>query len=169
MTPPPDSIAIANLVVSAVTALCAIYIAFLALRHTAKPRIDVMLLRSGDELLGCNTEILFNLEVRNVGYWYAAAPAINITVYCNFDPAFAPLELRYGSTQETTNTHVRIGKGGVKYLKAEGLKLSRRDEAERIHVLAKTPGYPGNFVIKVTAFSEEGASITREFQVKCDI
>src|ERR1035437_6360964 len=103
MTPPPDSIAIANLVVSAVTALCAIYIAFLALRHTAKPRIDVMLLRSGDELLGCNTEILFNLEVRNVGYWYAAAPAINITVYCNFDPAFAPLELRYGSTQETTN------------------------------------------------------------------
>lgn len=167
MTAAPDPIAIANLVISTVTALCAIYIAFLALRHTAKPRIDVSLLNHMDEPLGCNTEIIFDFEVRNIGYWYASAPAINITVYCNFDPAFNLSELRYGSTQETINTHVRTGKRGLKYIRAEGLKLSRRDEAERIHVLAKTPNYPGVFGIKATAFSEEGASITREFNINC--
>ena len=162
-----DTIALANLVISTITALCAIYIAFLALKHTAKPRIALTLLNSTDELLNCGSETDFIFEVYNVGYWYVAAPAINITVYCNFDPAFVPLELKYGSVQEISSTHVRTGKGGLKYIRAKGIKLSRRGEAERIHVLARVPDRRGTFKLKATAFSEEGASVTRNFLVKC--
>jgi len=163
-----DQIAVASLLVSTITALCAIYLAFLALRHTAKPRVGIVLLNSTDEVLVCGTEAVFVFEVYNIGYWYGAAPAINITVYCNFDPAFEPIELRYGSIQETTNTHVRTGKGDLRYIRAEGLKLSRKGEAEKIHVIAKAPNSAGTFKIKATAFSEDGASTTREFWVRCN-
>jgi hypothetical protein len=162
-----DLIALANLIASTITALCAIYIAFLALRHTAKPRIRVVLLNSEDEVLPCGKEVTFVYEVYNVGYWYGAAPAIDVTVYCNFDPAFQPIELRYGSVQEMSNTHVRIGKGGLKYIRATGLKLVRKREAERIHVVARTPVTPGAFKINAAAFSKDGASASSEFQIRC--
>src|SRR5665213_2458854 len=109
-----DPIALANLIISTVTAISAIFIALLALRHTAKPKIDVLLLNSEDDVLDCGNEVTFIFEIYNVGYWYAAAPALNITLYCNFDPAFDLVELRYGSIQEYSNKHVRVGKEGIK-------------------------------------------------------
>jgi hypothetical protein len=163
-----DPIALANLVISTLTAVSAIFIAFLALRHTAKPKIDVLLLNSKDDVLDCGSEVMFIFEVYNVGYWYAAAPALNITLYCNFDPAFDPVELRYGSIQEYLNKHVRVGKGGLKYIRAKGLKLSQRGEAEKVYVRSFVPKQPGRYRIKATAFSDEGTGVTKEYRVKCD-
>jgi len=121
-----DMVAEANLVVSTIAASCAIYIAFLALKHTTKPRINVSLLNARDNVIRCNREAVFVFEVNNVGYWYGVAPAIDITIFCNFDPAFELKELKYGSEQEIINNHVRKGKGGLKFVRAEGIKLVRK-------------------------------------------
>ena len=77
-------IALAGLLINIVTAFAAIYIAFLALAHTAKPRISAALL--DDANLCCDHLVKLRFELRNIGYWYALPPAIDITVFCDFDP-----------------------------------------------------------------------------------
>lgn len=160
-----DPIALSNFAVSTVTAACAIYIAYLALKHTARPRIGVLIL---DGLTaGCGEEFTLDCEIYNIGYWYGTPPAINIMIYFNYDPIFDLRELHYGSAQEITNTHVRVGKGGRKFLRANGIKLVHRDSAERAHVIAVAPDTPGEYRLEISAFSENGASLSREFKIEC--
>jgi hypothetical protein len=167
MNPNADLIALAKLLISSITALCAIYIAILALKHTAKPKVDVVMLSPLHEVLVCASEVNFIFEIYNVGYWYGAAPALDIMVFCNFDPSFELSELRYGSVQELSNTHVRLGKGGQKFIRAKQIKLPSKGYAEKIHFFTTTPGRPGSYRVRITAYSSSGASAKREYSVNC--
>ncbi len=159
-----DMIAVATLVSSTVTAVAAIYVAFIALQQTARPRIDVRM--TGDFTLPAATESKFVFEVINVGHWYAAPAAAGINVYPNFDPEFKLRECRYGSVQEQVNTHVRIGKGGLTYVRAKHIGLSAKNEMEEFHVIGTTPDKAGRYRILVSATSENGASCQREFWIE---
>jgi hypothetical protein len=118
-----DVISVANLVLAAVTMVCTLYLSYAALKHTAKPKIAVSM--RAPSRLNCGEQALFEFDFVNVGYWYASPMAINVVAYCNFDPRFELLEVRYGSDQSIINTETRIGVGGMKYMKAKGINLDR--------------------------------------------
>jgi hypothetical protein len=159
-----DVVAVATLVTSTVTALAAIFIAFVALQQTARPRIDVRM--KGERAFPSGTECKFVFEVVNVGHWYGTPAASGINVYPNFDPSFTLLECRYGSVQEQVNTHLRFGKGGLAFIRAKHISLGIRNETEEFHVIGVTPQQPGRYRIVVAAVSENGASCQREFEVE---
>lgn len=161
-----DSLAVANLVFTAVTTICALYLAGAALKHGARPHINVQFLSPGPH--PCDTEVVFRFGLTNVGHWYGRPMAINTTVFCNFSPQFRLLELKYGSTQAYNDLDFKTGVGGLVYLKAKGLKLTHGEEAEEIHVRAITPPVPGEFLVRISAYSENGASLMREFSTRCD-
>lgn len=161
-----DLVALANLAIGAITALCATYLAFAALKHSAKPKIVVSLPLSAQHVC-CNNDYVFVFEITNRGHWYGTPPALNIIVYCNFHSAFDLKELRYGSVQELSNTHVRSGTGGMRFIRAKGLKLVGRGSSERIHVYARTPKEEGVYGVNVAAFSDNGASLAQDFWVRC--
>ena len=94
-----DGIAIATLIFNAVTTLCALYLAFVALHHSAKPRIKIELREP--HMMTCGSEHTLVLALRNVGHWYAKPTAVDVVVYCNFDPSFEPIEIAYGSVRHT--------------------------------------------------------------------
>lgn len=154
-----------GLILNFFTALAAVYIAFLALVHTAKPRINVVLLE--DTTQACNRLIKLRFELRNVGHWYAIPPAIDIVAYCDFDPAFDLIELDYGSQQEIHATEVRIGKGGKKYFKAKGIMLIADDLGEIVQVQLKTPQVPGRYYARLSAYSANGLSHVQDFHIEC--
>lgn len=62
---------------------------------------------------------------------------------------------------------MKAGKGGMRYLKAEGLKLSRHETGEDIHILTTTPKEPGEYRVRVTAYSVNDASFSNAFRVAC--
>jgi hypothetical protein len=106
-------------------------------------------------------------ELLNVGHWYASPIAVDLTVYFNFPVEFELQELRYGSIQEHLNTEVKVGVGGMCYLKAKGIKLSRHERGEEVHILAITPQKPANYHIRVTGHSSNDASFSKEFALSC--
>jgi len=160
-----DPIAIANLIFSIITSLCALYLSFAALRHSAKPKARVRM--TSGRTLPCDTEQICVFDFVNQGHWYARPTAIDVVVFCNFDPQFELIECLYGSTQSYSNTDVKIGVGNMKYLKAKGLKLTYGEEGEDVHVRVRTPADPGRYVIRISAFSDNGVSIKQEFKVTC--
>jgi hypothetical protein len=165
MSSSSDTLALANLVVTLVIALCALYLSYAALNHTARPAIRVKMLSPGR--LICREESLFVFEFSNAGHWYGRPTAIDVVVFSNFPPEFRLLELRYGSDQSYVDKDVRVGVGGLIYLKAKGLKLTHGEEGERIHVRAVAPEDAGECRIRISAFSENGVSLKREFRIQC--
>jgi len=161
-----DPLALANLIITSIIAFCALYLAYAALKHAATPNVRVGM--STPKTLRCNETILFVFEFTNIGYWYAKPPAINIMVFCNFAPEFKLVELRYGSSQAYTDTDAKIGVGKMAYLKAKGLKLMYGEEAEEVHVKAITPEVEGKYRIRISAFSDNGVNIRKEFTIRCE-
>ncbi|OIQ73230.1 hypothetical protein GALL_451320 [mine drainage metagenome] len=161
-----DLIALVTLAFTVVTTICALFLSYTALKHTVRPNIGVQMLN--DTNLVCGKKTTFIFEFTNQGYWYGSPIAVDVTVYCNFEPVFDLLEIAYGSIQEIVNTEVRIGVGRMKYLKAKGLKLSRREAGEQIHVKVMTPRLPGTYLIRISAYSENAASLVTKFNVKCE-
>lgn len=160
-----DPIAIANLIFSIITSICALYLSFAALRHSAKPKVQVKM--NSAKILTCDCEQICVFDFINQGHWYARPTAIDVIVFCNFDPRFELIECLYGSTQSYSNTNVKLGVGKMKYLKAKGLKLTYGEEGEEVHVRVRTPTEPGKYLIRISAFSENGVSIKQEFKVTC--
>jgi hypothetical protein len=90
-----------------------------------------------------------------------------VKIYCNFAPEFELEEIRYGSTQSERNSDVRVGKGGLKYLVAQGIVVAYGEPGEQVHVVTKAPREAGNYVIRVVAVAENGGEFVKEFTVKC--
>jgi hypothetical protein len=157
-------ISLGTLVFTIITTICTLFISFIALQHSARPRIQARLLT--EDKVQTGIEAIFLFEVTNIGQWYAKPPAINVLVYFNFDPAFEPIELLYGSAQEISNKHVRMGKGGMKFLRAKEIKLSYGGEAERLQVTTRTPQRGGLYRLRISAFSENGASFNRDYHIR---
>ncbi|MHB8413798.1 MAG: hypothetical protein ACYDB1_00180 [Acidiferrobacteraceae bacterium] len=162
-----DLIAILNLAFTVVTTICALFLSYTALKHTTRPNIGVRMLTDANLKRGEETKFIF--EFTNRGHWYGSPTAVDVTVFCNFDPAFDLREIRYGSIQEIVGTKVRIGVGNMKFLKAEGLKLSHREEGEQIHIKAITPHGTGTYLIRISAYSVNDASLVAEFKVSCGL
>lgn len=160
-----DFVALGNFVFSFITTICALYLAYAALKHSARPNVKVAMLNPDSQTCSVTTRFVF--QFTNVGHWYAKPPAINVVAFCNFSSEFEILELRYGARQQFSKTKVRIGVGNVKYLKATGLKLSYGDVSEEVHVTAKVPERKGEYLIKISAYSENDMSLRKEFRVRC--
>jgi hypothetical protein len=162
-----DEIALVSLIFTVITTGGVLFLTYAALSQTARPNIKVqLLLPDGGQCLTEKDE-LFVFRVLNIGHWYGSPTAVDITVYCNFPDSFSPRELRYGSIQEHSNSRVKTGKDGMRYLKAEGLKISRHEGGEDIHVFTTTPKEPGEYQIRVTAYSANDASFSTEYTVVC--
>ncbi len=160
-----DYISLANLILTFIVAVCALYLSFAALKHTARPNVEVRLINSS--LLPCGKTVTFIFGFSNIGHWYAKPMAINLVAFCNFDAAFELIELRYGSTQSFVNTDIKEGVGGMNYLKAKGLKLTYGEESEQVHIKAVVPKMKGRYKIRISAYSDNGVSFMKEFAVEC--
>jgi hypothetical protein len=152
---------ILNACVAVITAICATYLAYMALKHSAKPRAIVIF--EEPYTLNSNETGLLKFKFKNTGHWYAKPMVVNMTVFINFDENFEPIEIRYGSVQETIENNVRIGKGNMKFLKAKGIKLGYNEYHEEVHVLAKAPEKIGSYKIKVDAYSDNGLDLSQNF------
>lgn len=160
-----DKIALISLIFTVTTTICVLFLAYVALAQTARPNITVEML--SPDRLQCGTESTHVFELVNIGHWYASPMAVDVTVYFNFPAEFELRELRYGSVQEHLNTEVKAGAGGMRYLKAKGLKLSRHEKGEEVHILVKAPEGPGNYRIRVSAYSSNDANFSKEFELAC--
>ena len=160
-----DYIALSSLVASMITAACALYLSMLALKHTAKPNVEVDLV--SNKVLPCDHRAVLVFEFFNKGHWYGHPLAVNLTIYFNFDPECRLVEVRYGSTQAYVRADPKRGVGGSVYLKATGLKLAYGEAAEAVHVVLNSPQEPGMYRARVVAFSENGASLTKDFELEC--
>ena len=152
-----------NVGLSFVTAVSASYLAFAALVNTTRPRASVVLINHTHSYPG--ERVVFVFSFKNVGHWYAKPMIVNMTIYINFDSAFDLVEMRSGSTQQNISTNAKIGKGNMKYFKSKGMHLSFGEDAEEIHVVARVPKKPGEYRLKVSAFSENDASLSKVFSV----
>jgi len=155
---------IINLSLSLVIAVSTSYLAYAALKHTTRPNATVYL-NEPKEIYAGNTD-LYKFSFKNTGHWYSKPMVVNMTTFINFDEHFEPYYLLYGSAQEIKEDDVRIGKGKMKFLKAKGIKLSHGEENEEMFVSAKSPEIPGRYKIKVSAYSDNGLSLTKQFEVK---
>ena len=160
-----DKLALASLILATVSTPCVLFLAYAALSQTTRPNIKPRLLSSVNVPCGQECTIQFGLD--NVGHWYGSPTAVDLTVYCNFPKAFELCEIRYGSVQETRNSEVRSGVGGMRFLKAKGIKLSRHEDSEEVHVLVIAPPLPGSYRIRVSAYSANNASFSKDFQLVC--
>ena len=156
-----------NLLSNLIIAICALYLSYMALMHSARPKIKITL--ESTHNLFCDEKSIFEFSLKNVGNWYAKPMVIALKVYVIFDPQFEPIELFYGSTLEIHNTKVAIGVGERKYLKATGIMLSYGEEPEKIQAIAKNPNHPGKYLVRIIAYSENGVSIKKDFKLNCTI
>jgi|GEM_PF-2107199 len=150
-----------NFIIQVITAICATYLAWAVLRHSTKPRAIVYF--TEPQTARINETKLFKFPFKNIGYWYAKPIIVNMTVFVNFEPTFELKEIRYGSVQEIIDNNVRDGKGGMKFLKAKGIKLGFSEFIEEVHVLAKCPSEPGMYRIKIDAYSDNGLDYSESF------
>jgi hypothetical protein len=162
-----DKVALISLIFTIVTTVCVLVLAYIALAQTARPNIGVRLVSPDPRRCLTGASEVFAFRILNVGHWYGSPTGIDLTVYCNFPPGFHLHELRYGSTQEHSNLRVKAGKGGMQYMKAEGIKIAHGEPGEEIHVLVTTPNDPGRYRIHVTGYSTNDASFTRRFTITC--
>lgn len=116
-----DWIAVASLILTIVSTVCVMFLSYAALRHTARPNVQVR--RWSNERPRCDEVDTHIFEIVNVGHWYGSPMAVDVVVFCDFPPVFQLEELLYGSVQEHRNTDVKRGKGGARYLKAKRTKV----------------------------------------------
>jgi hypothetical protein len=162
-----DRIALISLIFTVVTTACVLFLAYAALAQTARPNITVKLLSPALNQCLTDEAHLFVFDVVNIGHWYGSPIAVDVTVFFNFSPEFELREIRYGSTQEHVNTKVKTGKAAMRYLKAEGLKISRHEPGEKVHIMAVTPKAPGDYRLRVSGYSANDASFSQEFEIYC--
>jgi uncharacterized protein YxeA len=160
-----DWISIISLVFTIVTGVCALFIAYKALVHGARPNVKVEML--SPSRYPCGQKVCFVFVFQNIGYWYAKTTAINVIAFFNFPPEFQLHEVRFGAAQEQSSTKVRLGAGGVQYLKAKGLKLTYGDEGEEVHLDVTTAATQATYVVRVDSYSENGVSRSYRFNIRC--
>lgn len=155
---------IANFALSSVTAMAALYIAFVALRHTAKPKLRVTWQR-GSQLPLTPQDTNFIFDVFNVGHWYGKPTAKEVVIEFDFPEIFGRVELRCGSSAaEVTDFSPLEGGVGRRMIKSPAFTLHAYEGA-RFVVTAKWIGMPmnGNSNITIRAVSHDGAALIEDF------
>ncbi len=140
------------------------------LKFTAKPKLKITFKDKGRRpKFYEGEEAVLRFYLANVGHWYSAKPAATNTMFwVNFDPAFEPNKIRYGSSLEKENRQVRRGKGNSKYLKASKIHLfyEKIELGEDIEILVKMPKKEGVYPIWIPAHSDQGDCGVNKFKVK---
>lgn len=160
-----DWLSVTTLAFTIVTGICALFIAYEALVHAAKPNVKVEML--GPSRYACDQRARLIFRFQNVGHWYAKPTAINLVAFFNFPPEFRLHGLHFGAAQEQSSTNVRPGVGGVQFLKAKGLKLTYGDEGEEAHLDVTIPVTQATYVVRVDAYSDNGVSLSNRFNIRC--
>lgn len=150
---------------SIVTTFCALLISIIALRHSAKPKIDIKINSKGNYY--CERSITLKFKVINRGHWYARPMAIGLVIFCNFDEDFKLLRLRYGSRQEKTDETVKLGTENMQYFKAENVIVGSEKGGEEFWVELILPKIEGKYKVKLDAYSENGVSFKKIFELNC--
>lgn len=168
-----SAIPVYSLVVSTASSIFLGYLAFLTLKFTAQPRLKIRILsestRPVETVFACGERVVLHFNISNVGRWYAKPVATHIRLYFNFDPQCEPIEIRYGSTLEKTESNVRWGKAYSRYLKISGIHLSYGEFGEETEVVVKMPAKPGSYKCWVSAFCDQGGCGVHRFffEVHC--
>ena len=158
-------IEIASFAFSAITALCSFLISIIALRHTAKPKIEILLLSEGKYF--CDRKVTLRFKAVNKGHWYAHPMVIDLQIYCNFAKRFTLYALNFGSRQEKQDKEVKLGVEGMQYFKAEKIILGREKSGEDFSIELKLPKNAGKHLIKFDAFSKNGVSYKKNIELEC--
>jgi len=130
-------------------------IAFLTLKHTAKPKLKIIL-KEKEKIQGSywalpRSDIELKFYLLNKGHLYAKPAIINLTLYVNLHPSFEPLSLFYGSVLEHETKEIKRGKNNSKYLVATGIKLYHKEPGEYILLKVRTPKTAGTFPCWISA------------------
>ncbi|TJY34824.1 hypothetical protein [Pontimicrobium aquaticum] len=164
MIPENNTLEILTLIFTIVTTICALYISYVALKHSARPKIVIDLLN--DDNLICNQVTLLRFKVLNKGQWYSKPMAVGLNIYCNFDKYFELKKMYYGSVQQLKDKKAKKGVGNMSYFKAKGLKVGGGKEGEEFHVKIIAPKKPGTYQIRVEAYSDNGVSYRKDINIK---
>ena len=102
-------------------------------------------------------------ECRNVGQWYAKPAATSIRAYVNVLPPTIPLRLRFGAAGDRESTNVRVGKGGARYLRADGIHLTHAEPPESL-VLTVQTRHNESFRGWIALIGDQGDLCTKQFE-----
>lgn len=138
-----------------VLAIASLYLAWVALSFTAKPKIVATLLNARSEY-GRGERVALTYLLRNAPRPYARPIATGVIVWVNLDQAFTPIRLKYGAQLERADEQVKKGKGSSKVLKAEDLILTVEELGENIELETLTPKRPGDYRIYLAIHTAEG-------------
>ena len=143
------------------------YLALLALRFTAKPKIKITLRNfSGKGFVPCGQIVWLVFYIENVGHWYAKPAVTNLRLWINFDNAFDPIQLRWGSQFEKINQNVRPVRNYAKCLTAHGIHVFNREPGEEVKVAARMPHQEDVYRFWIAAHSDQGDCGVHIFDLK---
>jgi len=139
-------------------------LALLALRYTARPRLEVTFDHGKRRTrLPPNTRITLKMLVWNKGHIYAKPAAHGVIGWINFPEDFFRrggelLEIRYGpKDKKHTNREVKPGVGRRRYIaiKKPGIVVYPQEPPEEVEIDMLTPD-GGEYRIEIPLYSDEG-------------
>ena len=155
-----------DLGVSAITAVAATYLAFVALRHSAKSRISVVWHHSSQLPLTAGTDDHFIFDVSNVGHWYAKPVARDIIVEFRCSDIFRNAQLfrgGVGGSEESRAVGVS-SPGPDLILKSLPFTLFAGEWTKFAVMVEWLPRMQGGGMIAVRAYAADGANFWRDFK-----
>ncbi|MGH1350578.1 MAG: hypothetical protein ACRBBN_07200 [Methyloligellaceae bacterium] len=153
-----------SLIFSAITAFCALYLSFVALRHTAKPEVDAKMIT---KKLKCGEEAGVEFEFINVGQWYAKPASVSTSAFFDFDPKFQLLKITSDSHEQYSNTELFTGDGGTHGLRIKGFHIVYGKPPVPCKIYLTAPQQAGKYKASVVLISENGANLHKEFIIEC--
>ncbi len=160
-----NQISILNLIFSAITAFCALYLSLIALRHTAKPKINARI--KTKEQFKCGETTKINFELFNEGHWYAKPAAMSIAVHFDLDPSFELTKVTSGTEEQYVYDELKTGSGGTKTMRLKGIHLIYGQEPVPCWVYVTTPEKAGKYAISIIMLSDNGADTYKTFWIEC--
>jgi hypothetical protein len=167
-----DSVSVINivyLILLVISSSFLVLLTLLMLQSSAKPKLRVTVSSPGKDKLEFHEGELSTLRfyLENVGHWYWAKPAAsNVRLRVNFEIAFNPRMIRYGSDLEISNGDVRPGVGNGQYMKAQGIYLFHEEAGEAVEVDVQMPTEEGTYSFWVAAHANEGGCGVHKFKLK---
>lgn len=151
---------IVGTILNTIIAVLVLYLTYLAVKFTAKPKIRVTFVNSNNkreikQLPGCFCVI--RLYIENVGHWFSAKPAAsNIQAWINLPSLFKLVYLRYGANLDKVDFKEKSAKGGIKYLRADEITLFHEEPGEYLELGLITPKKEGEYELFIPIYANEG-------------
>jgi beta-1,2-mannosidase len=158
---------LSNLAVAAVSAVMSIltlWLTFIILRFTARPRLGIRL--HDRRVLEPSEIVELRFTVFNRGHWYGHPPATGVRIYFNLTKGCEPISLRYGSSLQLEDREVKRGKAGSLYLRAKGISVFYEEPGEDLVLTTKMAPTPGRYHVSIALNSTEGGHVVHRQLLK---